>query len=47
MENIVDFIQNEFINKNDIPEFSSGDTITVYYQIREGQKVRTQFFKGL
>ena len=47
MESIVDFVQNEFINKNDIPEFSSGDTITVYYQIREGQKVRTQFFKGV
>ncbi|MAW50486.1 MAG: 50S ribosomal protein L19 [Flavobacteriaceae bacterium] len=47
MESILDFVQNEFINKNDIPEFSSGDTITVYYQIREGQKVRTQFFKGV
>jgi|TARA_B100001093_G_scaffold320242_1_gene305544 large subunit ribosomal protein L19 len=47
MESIVDFVQNEFISKNDIPEFSSGDTITVYYQIREGQKVRTQFFKGV
>ena len=47
MESIVDFVQNEFISKNDIQEFSSGDTITVYYQIREGQKVRTQFFKGV
>ena len=24
-----------------------GDTITVYYEIREGSKVRTQFFKGV
>ena len=23
------------------------DTITVYYEIREGEKVRTQFFKGV
>ena len=30
----------------DFPEFDSGDSITVYYQIREGEKVRTQFFKG-
>ena len=27
--------------------FKSGDTITVYYEIREGEKVRTQFFKGV
>ena len=47
MEKLLNFVQNEFINKNDIPEFSPGDTITVYYQIREGQKVRTQFFKGV
>ena len=45
MENLVNFVQNEFISINEIPQFSSGDTITVYYQIREGQKVRTQFFK--
>ena len=47
MENLVNFVQNEFISINEIPQFSSGDTITVYYQIREGQKVRTQFFKGV
>ena len=29
------------------PSFSAGDTITVYYEIREGDKVRTQFFKGV
>ena len=33
--------------KKNFPEFSSGDTITVYYEIREGDKVRTQFFKGV
>ena len=33
--------------KKDFPEFSSGDTLTVYYEIREGDKVRTQFFKGV
>ena len=47
MENLVNFVQNEFISINEIAKFSSGDTITVYYQIREGQKVRTQFFKGV
>ena len=47
MEVLVSFVQNEFLEKKDFPEFSSGDTITVYYQILEGDKVRTQFFKGV
>ena len=47
MEAHVNFVQKEFIPKKDFPEFSAGDTITVYYEIREGDKVRTQFFKGV
>lgn len=47
MESLIKFVQNEFISKKDFPSFSAGDTITVFYEIREGQKVRTQFFKGV
>lgn len=47
MENLVDFVQKEFVEKKDIPKFSAGDTITVFYEIREGSKTRTQFFKGI
>ena len=47
MENLVDYVQKEFVEKKDIPNFSAGDTITVYYEIREGSKTRTQFFKGV
>lgn len=47
MENLVDFVQSEFVTKNEVPNFSAGDTITVYYEIREGSKTRTQFFKGV
>ncbi|MDG2063200.1 MAG: 50S ribosomal protein L19 [Flavobacteriaceae bacterium] len=47
MEALLSFVQNEFIEKNELPEFGTGDTLTVYYQIREGSKVRTQFFKGV
>ena len=46
MESLVSYVQNEFLTKKDFPEFDTGDSITVYYQIREGEKVRTQFFKG-
>ncbi|MDV7188526.1 50S ribosomal protein L19 [Lutibacter sp. TH_r2] len=46
MENLVSFVQNEFVTKNEFPQFQAGDTITVYYEIKEGQKTRTQFFRG-
>ena len=47
MESLINFVEQEYIIKKDFPIFSSGDTITVYYEIREGEKVRTQFFKGV
>ncbi len=47
MEALINLVQQEYIEKKDFPDFSSGDTITVYYEIREGEKVRTQFFKGV
>jgi len=47
MESLINFVQDSFIDKKDFPEFSAGDTITIYYEIREGEKVRTQFFKGV
>lgn len=47
MESLIKFVQDEFVTKNDFPEFGAGDTITVYYEIREGEKVRTQFFRGV
>ncbi|MBT8235001.1 MAG: 50S ribosomal protein L19 [Bacteroidia bacterium] len=47
MESLIRFVENEFVPKKDLPEFSSGDTITVYYEIKEGEKKRTQFFKGV
>ena len=44
---LVKFVQDEFVTRNELPEFAAGDTITVYYEIREGEKVRTQFFRGV
>jgi large subunit ribosomal protein L19 len=46
MADLVKFVQDEFVSKKDFPEFSAGDTITVYYEIKEGEKTRTQFFRG-
>jgi len=47
MENLIKFVQDEFVPKNELPEFAAGDTITVYYEIKEGEKSRTQFFRGV
>lgn len=47
MNSLVKFVQDEFVTRKDLPEFSAGDTITVYYEIKEGSKTRTQFFKGV
>ncbi|MFL1896458.1 50S ribosomal protein L19 [Aquimarina sp. 2-A2] len=47
MEDLVKFVQDEFVTKKEMPEFAAGDTITVYYEIKEGEKSRTQFFRGV
>ena len=47
MDSVIKFVQDEFITRKEFPEFSAGDTITVYYEIKEGEKSRTQFFRGV
>ena len=47
MSSLVNFVENQFVTKKTHPLFSSGDTITVYYEIKEGNKTRIQFFKGV
>lgn len=47
MESLVKYVQDKFVAKKEFPEFATGDTITVYYEISEGGKTRTQFFKGV
>ena len=39
-------IEEILITKKEHSSFKAGDTITVYYKIKEGEKERTQFFKG-
>ena len=47
MADLMKFVNEEVSKKNDFPAFSAGDTITVFYEIKEGEKTRTQFFKGV
>jgi large subunit ribosomal protein L19 len=45
----MDFIKTlemDIIAGKEIPNFKAGDTVTVFYKIIEGDKSRTQAFKG-
>ncbi len=44
---LIKYVQDQYVERKDLPDFSAGDTITVYYQIKEGEKTRTQFFRGI
>ena len=44
---LVKYVQEEYVGRNDLPDFAASDTITVYYKIIEGAKERIQFFRGV
>lgn len=44
---LIKVVENEFAVKKDIPEFNSGDTVTVHYKIKEGNKERVQQYRGV
>ncbi len=35
------------LSRTDLPEFRSGDTVRVYFRIKEGEKERVQYFEGI
>ncbi|MCG8700694.1 MAG: 50S ribosomal protein L19 [Bacteroidales bacterium] len=39
--------ESQFNTKKEYPEFGAGDTITVHYKIKEGNKERIQQFRGV
>jgi len=39
--------ENNFMKENNYPSFHAGDTITVHYKIKEGNKERIQQFRGV
>ena len=46
--NLIKIAEQAFVNEKaaELPEFKAGDTITVTYRIKEGDKDRLQKFKG-
>jgi large subunit ribosomal protein L19 len=45
--NLMNVIEKEFAVKSDFPKFTAGDTVTVHYKIKEGNKERIQQFRGV
>lgn len=44
---LIKLVEEEFKVEKEHPKFSAGDTITVSYLIREGNKERIQNFRGV
>ena len=44
---IITLVKNSFTENEGIPAFKAGDTITVNYKIKEGNKERIQPFQGV
>ncbi len=40
-------IASQLIEKRELPAFKAGDTITVHYKIKEGEKERIQQYQGV
>jgi large subunit ribosomal protein L19 len=47
MSLLLDFVKKQLTAENKHPKFKAGDTITVSYKIKEGDKERIQQFNGV
>jgi large subunit ribosomal protein L19 len=45
--NLMNVIEKEFAVTTEFPKFGAGDTITVHYKIKEGNKERIQQYRGV
>ena len=44
---LVKFVEEQVIVKKQVPAFKAGDTVSVHYKIREGNKERIQIYQGV
>lgn len=47
MSNLLKYAQEQLIPKVEHPKFKAGDTVTVHYKIKEGEKERVQQYQGV
>lgn len=44
---LVKYVEDTLVVRKEFPSFKAGDTVTVHYKIREGDKERIQQFQGV
>ena len=44
---LMQVVKNQYAVQSEFPLFKAGDTVTVHYKIREGNKERIQQFRGV
>ena len=47
MNELMKYVESQQVVERDFPTFKAGDTVTVAYKIREGNKERIQAFQGI
>ena len=47
MSTLLKFVEDTFAAKTNHPKFKAGDTVTVHYKIKEGEKERVQQYQGV
>jgi large subunit ribosomal protein L19 len=45
--NLMNVVEKELAVANEYPKFNAGDTVTVHYKIKEGNKERIQQYRGV
>ena len=45
--NLLQYVESQLITKSNHPSFKGGDTVTIHYKIKEGDKERVQMFTGV
>lgn len=44
---LLEYAEEQLVAKNKLPQFKAGDTVTVHYKIKEGDKERVQQYQGV
>lgn len=44
---LMKFVEDHMVEQKELPNFKAGDTVTVHYKIKEGDKERIQQFQGV
>ena len=44
---LIKFVEEQTVTVNNLPSFKAGDTVSVHYKIREGNKERIQVYQGV